>query len=77
MQRPFPQYHQNKIQNFTNGSQESSRKNYLSKMDESIETATERSLFEENLKKVQNIDPVLKKIIIHDSKNVIVKFKSL
>jgi hypothetical protein len=46
-------------------------------MDESIEAATERSLFEENFKKVQNIDPVLKKIIIHDSKNVIVKFKSL
>jgi hypothetical protein len=46
-------------------------------MDESIETATERSLFEENLKIIENIDPVLKKIIIHDSKNVIVKFKSL
>ena len=46
-------------------------------MDESIETATERSLFEENLKKIENIDPVLKKLIIYDSKNVIVKFKSL
>ena len=46
-------------------------------MDESIETATERSLFEEKLKKIENIDPVLKKLIIYDSKNVIVKFKSL
>lgn len=46
-------------------------------MDESIESATQRSLFEENMKKMENINPVLKKLIIHNSKNVMIKFQSL
>ena len=47
----------------------------MSKMDESIETESQRSL-EDNIK-IESIDPVLKKIVIHDSKNVILKFKSI
>lgn len=47
----------------------------MSKMDESIETESQRSL-EDNIK-IENIDPVLKKIVIYDSKNVILKFKSI
>jgi hypothetical protein len=44
-------------------------------MEESIYTGTQRSYYD--YIKIENIEPVLKKHIIHDSKNVIVKFKSL
>jgi len=44
-------------------------------MEESIDYATRRSI--EDLKNKENIEPVLKKHVIHDSKNVILKFKSI
>jgi cell division septal protein FtsQ len=67
----FPLNDISKLHKFTSDTQDS---NYQLKMDESIEIATQRSLFEENMKKIENITPVLKKLIIHNSKNVIVRF---